>query len=47
MKPFGALLSFAEAKEIVDINTQPVTRTERVPLDDASGRVLADDIPPQ
>ena len=44
MRPFGALLSFAEAKAIVDANIQPLTRAEPVRIDDAIGRVLAADI---
>ncbi|MFC1873836.1 gephyrin-like molybdotransferase Glp [Chloroflexota bacterium] len=43
MRPFGALLPFGEAKRIVDENITLVTRVETVSLDDASGRVLADD----
>jgi len=44
VKPFGALLSFEEAKRVVEANTKPVTRVETVNIDDASGRVLAEDI---
>ena len=44
MKPFGALLSFEEAMKMVEANIKPITRTENVNIDDASGRVLADDI---
>ena len=44
MKPFGALLSFKEAKAIVDAHIQPITRTESIRLDDAVGRVLAVDL---
>jgi len=44
VKPFGALLPFEEARRIVDERTQPLTRIETVSLDDASGRVLAEDI---
>ncbi|MFC1957958.1 gephyrin-like molybdotransferase Glp [Chloroflexota bacterium] len=44
MKPFGALLSFEEAKRVVETNIQPVTRTETVNIDDATGRVIAEDI---
>ncbi len=43
MRPFGALLPFGEAKRIIDENITPVTRVETVSLDDASGRVLAED----
>ena len=41
MRPFGALLSFSEAKAIIDANIRPVTRTGLVRIDDAVGRVLA------
>ncbi len=44
MKPFGALLSYGEAKRVVDANIKPVSRVETINLDDASGRVLAEDI---
>lgn len=44
MKPFGALLSFAEAKGVVEANTPAITRTETVYLYDAPGRVLAGDV---
>ncbi|MBI4284183.1 MAG: molybdenum cofactor biosynthesis protein [Chloroflexi bacterium] len=44
MKPFGALLSFMEAKKIVDASIKPVNRVETVNIDDAVGRVLAEDI---
>ncbi len=44
MKPFGALLSFEEAKRVVDENVRPITRTEKINIDDASGGVLAEDI---
>ncbi|MBA7690306.1 Molybdopterin molybdenumtransferase [subsurface metagenome] len=43
MKPFGALLSFEEAKRVVEANIKPVTRVETVNIDDAVGRVLAED----
>ena len=44
MKPFGALLSFEEAKRIVETNIEPISRVETINIDDASGRVLAEDI---
>ncbi|MFC1943284.1 gephyrin-like molybdotransferase Glp [Chloroflexota bacterium] len=44
MKPFGALLPFEEAKRIVEINIKPISRVETVNIDDASGRVLAEDV---
>ncbi|MBI2851855.1 MAG: molybdenum cofactor biosynthesis protein [Chloroflexi bacterium] len=42
MRPFGALLSYEEAKRIVDAHIKPVSRTETVGIDDAVGRVLAE-----
>ena len=44
MKPFGALLSFEEAKRVVEEHIKPVTRVETVSIDDAGGRVLAEEI---
>jgi len=44
VKPFGALLPFEEAKRVVDENIKPVTGVETVGIDDAAGRVLAEDI---
>ena len=44
MKPFGALLSFEEAKRVVEANIKPIVRVETINIDDASGRVLTDDI---
>ncbi|MFC1989689.1 gephyrin-like molybdotransferase Glp [Chloroflexota bacterium] len=44
MKPFGALLSFEEAKRVVEANIKQITRVETVNIDDASERVLAEDI---
>jgi len=44
VKPFGALLPFGEAKEIVDTHIKPITRIEIINIDDSSGRVLAEDI---
>ena len=44
MKPFGALLSFEEAKRIVEASIKPVNRVETVSIDDAVGRVLAEDM---
>jgi molybdenum cofactor synthesis domain-containing protein len=43
MRPFGALISYQEAKEIIDRHINPITRTEAVPIDDAINRVLAVD----
>ena len=44
MKPFGALLSFEEAMKIVEAKIKPITRTETVGIDEATGRILAADI---
>jgi len=44
VKPFGALLSFEEAKRVIDDNIKPIARVETINIDDASGRVLAEDI---
>ncbi len=44
MKPFGALIPYQKAKEIIDQHIQPITRTESVPIDDAINRVLAEDL---
>lgn len=44
MKPFGALISFEEAKRVVEENIKPITRVETINIDDASGRVLAEEI---
>ncbi len=43
MRPFRALLSYQEAKEVIDGGTVPVMRLATVPLDEAPGRVLAED----
>jgi len=44
MKPFGALLSFEEAKRVVEANIKPINRVETVNIDEAAGRVLAEEI---
>ncbi|MFC1987727.1 gephyrin-like molybdotransferase Glp [Chloroflexota bacterium] len=44
MKPFGALLSYEEAKRIVEANIQSVNGVEAIDIDDASGRVLVEDV---
>ena len=44
MKPFGALLSYGEAKQAVESRIKPLTGVETVDIDDASGRVLAEDM---
>jgi len=44
MEPFRELISYEEAKGIILENVKPVERTEKVPLDEACDRVLAEDI---
>jgi molybdopterin molybdotransferase len=44
VRPFGALLPFEEAKKVVANNIKPITRVETVNIDDALGRVLAEDV---
>jgi molybdopterin molybdotransferase len=52
MRPFTTLLPFVEARKLVGNHVTTIDRTERVALDDAVGRVLAEnfiatlDIPP-
>lgn len=43
MRPFGALISYQEAKEIIDRHIHPLMRTEPVLIDGAVNRVLAED----
>jgi molybdenum cofactor synthesis domain-containing protein len=43
MRPFRALLSYEEAKAVIDRHIEAITRTEIVPIDEAVGRVLAED----
>ena len=43
MKPFGELISYQEAKDVILQHMAPLTRIETVSLDDAAGRVLASD----
>jgi molybdopterin molybdotransferase len=47
MRPFGALISYHQASEIIDRNIHPVTRTELIPIDDAVNRVLVEDLTAQ
>ena len=44
MKPFGALISYHEAKEIIDRHIHPITRTEMLTIDKVVNRVLASDL---
>jgi len=52
MRPFKETISLDEARAIIDRSIVPMTRIERVPIDRASGRVLAEtaiagaDVPP-
>ncbi|MEQ1758021.1 MAG: gephyrin-like molybdotransferase Glp [Vicinamibacterales bacterium] len=52
MRPFGRTIPLEDARVIIDAAIQPITRTVRVPLDSALGRVLASpiiaqaDVPP-
>jgi molybdopterin molybdotransferase len=52
MRPFGATISLDEARAIIDRSLRPIDRIERVPLEAAHGRVLAEnaiasaDVPP-
>jgi len=43
MRPFGSLISYQEAKEIIDRHIHPLTRTEPVLLNEAVNRILAED----
>jgi molybdopterin molybdotransferase len=43
MRPFRALLSYEEAKAVIDRHIDMIKRTESVPIDDAVSRVLAED----
>src|SRR5258708_1209376 len=44
MRPFASTISLEEARRRLDANVRPIARTERVRLDDASGRVAARDV---
>lgn len=52
MRPLGETISLEEARARIDAAVRPIERTERVPLADAAGRVLAEtlvataDVPP-
>jgi molybdopterin molybdotransferase len=52
MRPFKGTISLAEARAIIDRSIEPIARVERVALQHASGRVLAEtvtstmDVPP-
>jgi molybdenum cofactor synthesis domain-containing protein len=44
MRPFGETISLDEARAIIDRSLRPIDRIERVALEDAHGRVLAEDL---
>ena len=44
MRPFGKTIPIEEARAIIDRVVRPLERTESVPLDQANGRVLAEDL---
>lgn len=44
MRPIATTIPVAEARRIIAETVQPITRTERVPLAEAFGRVLARDV---
>ena len=52
MRPFKGTISLDEAKTIIERAITPITRVERLPLERAAGRVLAEtitssaDVPP-
>jgi molybdopterin molybdotransferase len=44
MKPFGKLMTRLDAVRLIDENTRRITRIEEVTIEDAAGRVLAEDV---
>jgi molybdopterin molybdotransferase len=44
MRPFTSTISLDEARRRLDANVRPISRTERIPLHDAGGRVAAADV---
>jgi molybdenum cofactor synthesis domain-containing protein len=44
MRPFTTTISLEEARQRLEAHVQAIVRTERVALDDAAGRVVADDM---
>jgi molybdenum cofactor synthesis domain-containing protein len=44
MRPFASTISLEEARRRLDAAVRPIARTERVPLEDAAGRVVAADV---
>jgi molybdenum cofactor synthesis domain-containing protein len=43
MKPFGTLIPFSKASQIITTNIKPILRTETIHIDDCLNRVLAED----
>lgn len=44
MKPFGELISIEEAREIIDRHVAQLEQTESIPIDEALGRISAENI---
>jgi hypothetical protein len=44
MRPFASTISLEEAKKRLESAVRPIARTERVRLEDATGRVAAADV---
>ena len=44
MRPFGETISLDEARAIITRSLRPIDRIERVPIEAAHGRVLAEEI---
>src|SRR5438445_2444686 len=44
MRPFSSTISLDEARRRLDAAVRPIARTERVPLEEAGGRVAAADV---
>lgn len=44
MRPFASTISLEEARQRLDAAVRPIARTERVRLEDATGRVAAADV---
>ncbi len=44
MKPFGELTPRVEALEIIDKHIKPIEGTEKVPIEESNGRVLAEEV---
>src|SRR5688572_20218479 len=44
MRPIRSTIALDEAKALIHAAVAPIDRTERVPISDANGRVLAEDV---